>query len=247
LSLLDTIRQNHTYHAGALTYHFMLSIAPLTLVLAKLLSLLPFFEIDRVEVFVDRFFPQYTAKVVHEIVQLQKRGIQSSFLALFISYLFSVGFLKTMSRAFSYVSDGTFGERREVFYWLIMPLLMLASVLVLTVSFFLSVYLKVILPRPLSAISDTLYVLPGATILFLVYLSLLKRRVSLWGVFSSALVVSLSLFFIQALFTWYLAQVFKGSLIYGSLSTVVAFLLWVNLIFLSLLMGARLIYRLESG
>jgi len=40
LSLIDVVRYNYTYHSGALTYHFMLSIAPLTIVLVHLFSLL---------------------------------------------------------------------------------------------------------------------------------------------------------------------------------------------------------------
>ena len=246
LSILDTIGRNYTYHSGALTYHFMLSIAPLTVVLVHLLSLLPFFEIERIELLLDRFFPQYTSRVIHEIIQLQQKGFQTSFLALGISYVFSVGFLRNVSKAFSYVSEGLLGGKREVFYWFLMPVLMLAFVSILSASFFLSVYLKVILPKYLSALSDLSYILPGATILFLLYLSFLKRRARLKVILTASLFVSLMMFLLQTLFTWYLAKVFKGSLLYGSLSTAVAFLLWINLIFLSLLLGARLIYRLEN-
>ena len=246
LSLLDSIRYNYTYHSGALTYHFMLSIAPLTIVLVHILSLLPFFEIERVELILDRFFPQYTSKVIHEIINVQQKGVQTSFVALGVSYVFSVGFLRNMSKAFSYVSEDLLGGKRELFYWFLMPLLMLAFVLVLSASFFLSVYLKVILPRSLSAVSDLSYVLPGTLIIFLLYVSFLRRRINLGVVLLSAALVSVIMFLLQTLFTWYLAKVFKGSLLYGSLSTVVAFLLWINLIFLSLLLGARLIYRLQN-
>ena len=246
LSLTDTIKNNYTYHSGALTYHFMLSIAPLTVVLIHLLSFLPFFGIDKIELLLDRFFPQYTSQVIHEIIRLQHKGFQGSFLALGVSYVFSVGFLKNMSRAFSYVSGNILGGRNELFYWFLMPILMLVFIIILSAFFLLSVYLKVVLPRPLSVISELSYILPGTAILFFLYLSFLKKRVSLKTILITSLFVSMLMFFLQMLFTWYLAKVFKGSLLYGSLSTAVAFLLWINLIFLSMLSGARLIYRLEN-
>jgi len=51
----------------------------------------------------------------------------------------------------------------------------------------------------------------------------------------------------QSLLSWYVANLFKGSLLYGSLSTVVIFLLWINILFLILLGGARMIYRLSKN
>ncbi len=247
LTFFDLLRQNYLYHSGALTYHFMLSIAPLTIVLIHLISFLPFFEISRVEPFLDRLFPQYTSRVIHEIIQVQQKGTQTSFLALGVSYVFSVGFLRNLSKAFSYVSEDLLGGKREVFYWFLMPLLMIALVLIISLSFFLSVYIKLVLPKSLSTFADLFYILPGALVILTLYVSFLKRKVNPVALVLTSLLVSLGMFILQSAFTWYVAKVFKGSLIYGSLSTVVAFLLWINLIFLSLLLGARLIYRFENS
>jgi len=49
--------------------------------------------------------------------------------------------------------------------------------------------------------------------------------------------VSFLMFLLQLGFTWYIVHIFKGSVLYGSLSTVIVFLLWINLLFLTILFG----------
>ncbi len=245
-SLVDIVKKNYSYHSGALTYSFMLSMAPLTIVTLNIAGLLPIFDINRVEEIIDRFFPQYTTKVIHEILEIQKRSAQSSLIALGLSYVFSVGFIKNISKAFSFVSEGTVGERREIFYWIIMPIMVLASLSVLSVSFFLNIYLRLIIPAGYTLLINLFYALPIAVILFIIYRSFLKTGIGASRLFAISLFVSLLMFFLQWGFTWYVAHIFRGSVLYGSLSTIVVFLLWINLTFLALLYGARLIYRIKN-
>ncbi|NPA41597.1 MAG: hypothetical protein GXO18_04915 [Aquificae bacterium] len=247
LSFYDLIRQNYAYHSGALTYQFLLSIAPLTIVLVNALSLMPVIDLDRIIETVDRILPQYTNKVVHEILALQKKSGQVSFIALGLSYFFSVGFIKNLGKAFYFVSEGLLGQKREFLYWLLMPVLLLVFILVMSAFFFLSLYMKFVIPKTYTFVSDLLYVLPGALILMVLYGSFLTRRVSPYKLMFVSFFVSVLIFLIQWVFTWYVANIFKGSLLYGSLSTVVAFLIWANLIFLMIVLGARLIYRLENS
>ncbi len=243
---LDVFRKGYSYHSGALTYSFMLSMAPLTIVTLNIAGLMPIFDINRVEEIIDRFFPQYTTKVVHEILEIQKRSAQSSLIALGLSYVFSVSFLKNMGKAFSFVSEGSGGERREIFYWFIMPVLVLAGLAVVSVSFFLNIYLRLIIPTGYALLINLSYALPVAAILFLIYRSFLKAGIGNTKLFAVSLFISLLMFFLQWGFTWYIAHLFKGSILYGSLSTIVVFLLWINLTFLTLLYGARLIYRIKN-
>ncbi len=247
LSLIDLFRESYTYHSGALTYHFMLTMAPLTIVLLNLLSFLPMVDMGELERVVDRLFPQYTNRVIHEILEVQRRSKETSFIALGISYFFSVGFIKYVGRALSFVSEGRMGEKKEIFYWLFMPIFLLAVVAVISAYFFLSIYIKLVVPRTYSLIADASSVIPMTLILFLVYVSFLKEGIGLLKLMLVSLLVSLIMLSIQFGFTWYIAHLFKGSLLYGSLSAVVVFLLWVNLIFLTMLFGGRLIYRLKES
>lgn len=242
----DILRGGYTYHSGALTYHFLLSLAPLTIVLVNLLSLLPAMDPRKIGEITDRIFPQYTLKIVHEILEVQRRSKETSALALLLSYFFSVGFVKHIGRAFSLVSEGKMGEKREVFYWVFMPVFLLGVVALISLSFFLSVYLKFILPKGFALLIEVFYILPGTVTVFLLYLSFLKVKKNLFSLLLSSFIVATLLYIMQFVFSFYLAKIFKGNILYGSLSSVVVFLLWMNLIFLALLFGARLIYREEN-
>lgn len=246
LSLRDVFRENYLYHSGALTYHFILFAAPLTAVLVYIISLSSLLDIESIELLLNKLFPQYTSRIMDEIIQVQRKGTQTSIVALGVSYIFSVGFLKSLSKAFSYVSESLLGGRREVFYWLIMPVLMIVLAIVVSVSFFASVYMKIALPERVHFLLNFFYVLSGALVALIIYASFLKRKISPVAMVFPSLVVSLTVLLLQSFFTWYVAEVFKGSLLYGSLSAVVAFMIWMNMIFLALLLGARLIYRLEN-
>ena len=124
------------------------SLAPMTLVLASGIDL------SKVESVV--IFPPYASDVVREIMHVRERGLQVSIVALGISYIFSVSFIKHLSRAFTYVSEGALGPRREAFYWFFMPIFVVASLTLLFMSIVLSLYLKVIMLRPLSFVVESL-------------------------------------------------------------------------------------------
>jgi len=246
LSVGDVVKGGYTYHSGALTYHFLLSLAPLTIVLVNLLSLLPVMDPRNIEEITDKIFPQYTLKIVHEILEVQKRSRETSILALLLSYFFSVGFVKHIGRAFSLVSEGRMGEKREIFYWFFMPVFLLGTVVLISLSFFLSVYLKLIIPKGFALVVEASYILPGTIVIFLLYLSFLRSEKKVAFLFLTSFTVSALLYLMQFLFSFYLAKIFRGNILYGSLSSVVVFLIWMNLIFLTLLFGARLIYREEN-
>ncbi len=243
LSILDAVRENYTYHSGALTYHFLLSIAPLTIVLVNILSLLPAFDLEKLELTIDKVFPQYTLKVIHEIIEIQRRIKETSLIAILLSYVFSVGFIKHMGRALSLVSGGELGEKREPFYWIFMPVFLLGVIVAIFLTFLLSIYVKFVIPKGLSIFVDVVYVIPATVILFLLYRSFLRVSFGNLALLTISFLISLLILLVQILFSWYIVNVFRGNLFYGSLSSIIVFLLWTNLIFLLLLLGARLIYR----
>jgi len=247
LTLFDGIRENYFYHSGALTYHFLLSLAPLAVVLFSFADLIPFLSIDRIESAVEQLFPRHTASILHEILEVRRRRTETSLLAFFLSYVFSVGFIRSMAKALSLVSEGVFGERREILYWLLMPLFLLGGAVILFGGFAISLYLKFVLPGGYRFAVELVYILPGTLLLLLLYLGFLRRRVSPIRLICVSLLISSSLFLLQLLFTLYITHIFRGNLLYGSLSSLIVFLLWTNLVFLLFLLGARLIFRLESG
>ncbi len=245
-SFYDLLRNNYAYHSGALTYQFLLAIAPLSIVLFNLLSLMPFIDTERIVEFVDNFLPQYTNKVIHEIITLQSHGKQASVIAVVLSYFFSVGFVKNLSKAFAFVSENTLGQKHELVYWITMPILLLVLVLILALFFFINLVIKMIVPLNYSFVIALTYISLGTLVLIFIYITFLNKRIKVKHLLISSFISSLLIFIAQTLFTWYVANIFRGSLLYGSLSTLVAFLIWSNLNFLVIIFGARLIYRLEN-
>ena len=244
LASLDLTRGGYTYHSGALTYHFMLSLAPLTVVFLNITALTGIVTPEKVETVARHFLPAYTDRVVEEVLSVYQRIGKASALALVLSYVFSVGLVKNLSRALSYVSEGLIGERKEPFYWVFMPMFYMAVMVVIYLEFVFTLYVKHTFGS--TYLINLVHIFSGTLFLTLIYLSFLKKRVHPCILVGSSLVVSVVLVFVQLVFAVYLTHIFKGSLFYGTLGTLIAFLLWMNLVSLLLLFGARLIYRLTT-
>ncbi len=243
----EVLKVNIIYHSSALTYSFLLSLAPLTLVFLSLASYLPFTDPQEVERILKFMFPEYTHRILSELLEVKDRAGRISAVGLFVSYLFSVNFMRTLNIAFSSVSEGTLKLKRGLTLWFILPLYLIIGSIVLSISFAASLYIKIILPSFFTKIVDIIYFIPGTAIIFLLYASFYKKKTGLFRVFIISLLIAISISFSQILFTWYLSTLFKGNLFYGSLSTVVIFLIWVNFVFSLLLFGSRLIHHYKKG
>ncbi len=206
---------------------------------------LPFLDVQKVEDFIVRFFPSYSEKVIREIINIQKES-HVSIVAVGVSYYFAVRFIKNMSYAFEIVSEGILGRRREVFYWIYMPLAMFFTGILISLFFATSILLKALIGKPLSTFVEIIYIPPLSILFSLLYTSFLKERVRVSFIITTSLFCSVLISAVQIIFTWYVANLFKGSVIYGSLTTIIVFLIWINLIFLIVLFGTRLIYRLKN-
>ncbi len=244
LTLWDTIRKNYFYHSSSLSFSFFLSLAPLSFILISFIDFIPNFDLNRFEIIIKQIFPSYATDIIGEILEVKDRRIKASLLAFLISYVFSVGFIRNTAKALSYVSEDFLGERKEWFYWILMPVFLIGGLGIISLSFMLSIYIKLAFPLKLHV--EIVYTLPGAVLFFFLYLSFLKRKVSFLKLFGVSFFLSLTLFLIQIVFSWYITHLFRGNLFYGSLSAVVVFLLWINTVFTVLLIGARLIYRMEK-
>lgn len=246
-SIRDLFKVNIIYHSSALTYSFLLSLAPLTLVFLSLASYLPFMDPQEVERILKFMFPEYTHRILGELLEVKDRAGRISAVGLLVSYLFSVNFMRTLNIAFSSVSEGTLRLKRGLTLWLILPLYLIAGSMVLSISFGASLYIKIFLPSLLTKIVDIVYFIPGTALIFLLYASFYRKRKGLARVLMISLFVAISISLSQILFTWYLSTLFRGNIFYGSLSTVVIFLVWINSVFALLLLGSRLIHYYKKG
>jgi len=200
-----------------------------------------------VERVIRTLFPEYTHRVLNELLEVKDRAGRISVVGVIVSYLFSVNFMRTLNIAFSTVSEGTLKLQRGVTLWIILPVYLILGSLILSLSFGASLYLKIFLPSFMAKFVDIAYFLPGSALIFLVYASFYKIRRGLLRVFIVSILIALAISISQVIFTWYLSTLFRGNIFYGSLTTIIIFLIWINFAFVLILLGARLIYYYRKG
>ncbi len=245
LSVFDIFDKGYTYHSGALAFQMLLSLVPLMIIAVNLVPLLPFVDFYKLEELLIKWFPEHAQKVMYELLELQRRGTKTSIIALALSYFFSVGFMKKLGMSIGFVTEDKFRERGELFFWFFMPLLLLVGVILFSLTFFLSIYLKVLFPEIFPLLVDMVYILPLGVIILVLYVSFLHVNLS-FSLFLVSYMTAGTIALVQWGFTWYVSYVFKSSVVYGSLSTVILFLMWLNVLFLTFLLGARILFRLKS-
>jgi membrane protein len=81
---------------------------------------------------------------------------------------------------------------------------------------------------------------------FLIYKIIPNRKISFKTAFQSALFTSLLWEVSKQLFEWYVQHLGKFSMVYGSLSTLVIFFLWVYYSSVTLLLGGEVAFLLEK-
>ncbi|AAC06719.1 YhjD/YihY/BrkB family envelope integrity protein [Aquifex aeolicus] len=245
LCLWDAFRYDYSYHASALTLQLLLVLAPLIVFLAALSSYLGFIKLDLLEEVLREHFPKQTHAVIAEILKAKEQGKTASLISLLVSYFFSVNFVKKIAKSLSYVVERKKRDVHEVFFWVGFPILLVLFSFVTGMSFYVSILLKTYF-KGIGFLSNLASSLPLLFLVISLYWSFIKinRKISL---LISSFLVYFFASLLQYIFTLYTVYVFKGSVLYGSLSTIVLFFLWLNFNFLLFLVGARFIERYESS
>lgn len=240
--------------AAALTYYFLFSVFPLLVLVSAILSRWPvtelFFSLD-----LHRILP---ANVIELAV-----GFLENFSTIPFNYSFfwtSIVFLiylpmraamhliKSICIAYGDNSISTSFFRRlfAVFlFTLSLPILMLVSIISLLVGRNLLVFLSRILPINLDQIGlwTTLRFFFLGFLLFLLlcllYYICAHNHYHLREIFPGALLALLLWLIISRLFTFYVENMGKYSLLYGSLGAIIVLLLWLYFTTLLLVMGAE--------
>ena len=246
LSFNDAIRRRILYHSSAVTFSFLLATAPLFLVIVNIGTYLPILEPETIGRNLRNFFPDYTHSVLNELFEVKERAKKVSAIALLISYIFSVNFLKNLNLAVKEISEGNQGLHKGYIIWIIFPLYLLIGILILTVSFGISIYLKLLIPEKLIGGFDLINIIPGTFLFFILYTAYQKKIERLGTILMVSLITAFIVSFIQIPFTFYLSHLYRGNIFYGSFSTLMIFLLWINLVFITVLYGFALIQRLKS-
>lgn len=240
-----------TQAAGALTYSTMLAIVPLIMVAFSIFAAFPVFNevTGELKQFIfANFVPsagdlvgEYIDQFVHNSKQMSAVGIVS---------LIAVALLliNSVDRTLNSIWQDT-GARPILFsfaiYWLILtlgPVVMATSIAVSTyVSDFASSMLETEFTLPFGI--KLLRLLPFLLTWFiftLIYTVVPNKKVRIRHSAAGALVAAVFFSLGKKAFTWYIATFPSYQLIYGAMATLPIMLLWLQLSWIAILLGAQL-------
>ncbi|MFN3813044.1 MAG: YhjD/YihY/BrkB family envelope integrity protein [Aquificaceae bacterium] len=244
-ALYLSVYEGYTYHAASLTYSFLMILGSLALFSNFIASFLPFFDFDRLASYFSRFFPQQAEGMMVKIFEIYRHRVSGSIISILIAYFFSVGFSKSLHRAFLYILSQTYKEKEYIF-WIKTPVFIIAYTLFLP---FISLFMSVIKYHLVGFFSYMFYVVNLLSIwlvVFLVYYLFLPIGYSMLYLFQGALFVSISSFFLNKIFTLFVVKIILLNPLYGLMGSVLLFLIWSNLSFTVLLAGAKYIQLIEK-
>ncbi|GAB6065365.1 YhjD/YihY/BrkB family envelope integrity protein [Aquifex pyrophilus] len=245
LSLYYTFKEDYSYHASALSLNFLLVLSPMLVFFTAISVYLPFVDVSVVEEFLKKELPERTHVLVDELLKAKKYGTVASGVSVVLAYYFSVNFLKKLHRSFKWVVPDKTRSTKELLMWVALPLGLVIFSVVYPLFVSALLILKRLFPENIVKFSEVLSALSFSSLVILLYVFFLrigkKRNLGLLFLF-----IFLGSFTLQKLFTYYTIYIFKGSVLYGSLSGIFLFFLWLNFNFTLILTGAKLLELYES-
>jgi membrane protein len=258
-SIVDFLKDGGLMLAGSLSYFFMMAVIPFCLFLVDIFShlvgenqaFLTFFSTK-----LAGFFPSITSKMTGELRKvISYRGLGT--FTLIVYWLLSFQLFSSLEIAVNTIFKIQTGIR---FYLSIVRSLLIVSLIfiVIILSFgatsAISILnsLKEIYPYVrVSGITGFLvgYLIPFMLVFMIVtimYLFLPLRKIRFSLALTGSLITSVLLETAKHLFAFYVVKVAHLGTVYGSLSAVVIFLLWVFYSSCIFLIGAEVVHNLHS-
>ncbi len=259
-SFVDFFNHDGPMLAGSITCFLMMSLAPFFLVLVAIfgyfLGEYPEFY-DFLSMMVADFFPTVTAGVMDElqkIITYRKIDIFTLGIYAYFSYQLYFSFERAVNIIFE--SEG----KRSLFKSLLLSLLFTFSLIVLLFMFFgvklslsfLETQEQIFPGVSFGRITSLFmgFILPFILILLItsvVYKIVPQKQTTLRNAFAGGLITAVFLEIGKHIFTYYMImQASKFGMVYGSLTAVVIFLLWVFYAACIFLIGAEITRNLEK-
>lgn len=246
------LRNEATYRAGALTFASLLALVPLMVVILKIISLLPIYDVlsFRVQNFMFNNFVVAKGGVYHHYVNIfADQARRLSFWGTVALIVASVTVLVTLQRVFNRIWNvkvkltSISGFLR---YWAsvsVAPLLLLCAVIVTSALISLPLMtdrIPIISIRLMAILPFILNVL-GFTIL---YYAIPNCKVRWKHAFLAALCSSLLFLVVKELLGWYLTTLSVYTIVYGTFAALPIILIWLYTVWLITLLGAEVCYAL---
>jgi membrane protein len=246
-------RHELAYAASALTITTLLALVPMLSVIFTILARLPIGEdfSHSIESFIfNHFVPSISDNLQNQFQQFLKQAAQVGTLGFTILVITALILMNNIDKVFRKIWHGS--KRRKalssiLIYWCVLilgPLLLGLSILLS--SYFTSMLMLNEQVRELGI--QLTYILPflltiiGLTLL---YWLIPNARVKLLEALTGALVAGLLFELVKRLFTWYAISFPLQKVIFGALSVIPLFMLWVYLSWLIVLVGAEITHGLR--
>ncbi len=248
--LFELITPDLMYHSGALVFAFIMTLLPLALLFGSVLSFIPNSKLAYVLTDLENIFPGVTRKVLHELTSVSLHRNQLSVLTLIATSIFAINFTRNFERALKYITlsqelpikhDDSLLDWR---YWLYFFTLSGIFVLTLSMGIFLDLLpakFRNLLLKGSEVSDDIIQVIILTANLTAVYKLLMPIKTRLIKLIEISFLISLVIVILKYGFNLYSAHWLKTVPIYGSLAYLLLLLIWLNIMFSLVLIGARLI------
>ncbi len=268
-AILDYITKGYGYHSASISYFILMSFFPLLFVLTVILSYVADIKMDIIVDVINRLFPSITKSFVDFLVSLSKKRAVFGFLGVVISFYFATGIFSSIHTALVHVFEGRdVGiQKTALVYILGVPVFTIALILIYITGVILSFLIEGFMHTTVWKlffeylskigldsivmffvnITNVIQITTYFIIIFLLYRFLTPLRVvNLKNIIWITLFMSIILFLLKSAFNLYVSFASKANPIYGSLSGIFAFLAWLYISFGFILVGARVLFYMES-
>lgn len=237
--------------AGYLTYSTMLALVPLIMVVFSIFSAFPVFNevTGELKQFIfDNFAPNASNMVGEYIDQFVDNSKQMSAVGIVSLIVVALMLINTIDRTLNSIwQDSSIRSTLFSFaiYWLILTL----GPIIIATSIGISSYVTALardflqsdmgLPFGLKLLSFIPFMLTWF-IFTLIYSVVPNKKVSIKHSAAGALVAAIFFTLGKQAFTWYITNFPSYQLIYGAMATLPIMLLWIQLSWIAILLGAQL-------
>ena len=242
-------RQNKlTQAAGSLTYSTMLALVPLVMVIFAIFSAFPMFNemAGSIKEFIfDNFAPAAGDMVGQYIDEFVSNSKKMSAIGLVSLIMVALLLINSIDRTLNDIWNAP--NRSAVFsfaiYWTILslgPILVGASIAISTYITSLQLFNDQLnLPLGLMLLSLVPFFLTWLSFT-LIYMLVPNKKIYIKHAGSGALVAAIFFTLGKKAFTWYITTFPSYQLIYGAMATLPIMLLWIQLSWIFVLLGAQL-------
>lgn len=260
-SVSDFFRDNCMNLSAAIAFHTLLSLFPLLFIVVSIYAGvmgdtggLHTYTIKFLKTFVPGL-DQEIAKELRSLVAHRNLGYVGFFLFIWLSSQVFLSLEYAINLIFR-----TPAHRHFLYSTLLSVVMIILAFLLFAVSFAMTSFAKYLKSHPLVIGKWNLAGMLAGSILFkfiipfiliviayaVIYKMLPHARVSWRNAFIGAGITAILWEAAKHLFTWYAAESLTLGSIYGSLSTIILFLLWIFYSAAILLFGAEIVHKIES-